>query len=98
MGITPIANLILLPVSRSAEAEFQVPIAARVENMTRSGDETYSPGGSKGTRGAADDADDAEDEGDSEDATFDETDVADEDEAQVKSVIYGQGSQINYIA
>jgi len=53
MGITPIANLSLLPVARS-EPELEPLPMARVENSARTGDETYSPSGEKSAGGSED--------------------------------------------
>ncbi len=56
VGITPIANLAPLPLTRSIQAELEPLPMERVENSARTGDETYSPSGGKSARGSADDA------------------------------------------
>ena len=56
MGITPIINLAPLPVARSVQSDMDPLPMERVENSSRTGDETYSPGGGKSARGSEDDA------------------------------------------
>jgi hypothetical protein len=48
-----------LPAVRSIDSDLQLPPAARVENTSRTGDETYSPSNGKPSRGSEDDSDDA---------------------------------------
>jgi hypothetical protein len=56
MGITPITNLMPLPVARATQADLDPLPMQRVENSPRTGDETYSPSNGKSARGSADDA------------------------------------------
>ncbi len=56
MGITPIANLTPLPLARAIQADLDPLPMERVENTSRAGDETYSPGGGASARGSEDDA------------------------------------------
>jgi hypothetical protein len=58
MGITPISNLIPLPIGRALQADLEPMPMERVENSSRTGDETYSPSEGKSTRGSEDDASD----------------------------------------
>jgi hypothetical protein len=66
MGITPITNLIPLPVARSIQAELDPLPLEPVENSARTREETYSPSNGKSARGSEDDAleDEHEDLGD----------------------------------
>jgi hypothetical protein len=56
MGITPIANLIPLPVARLVQGEMEPLPMERVQGSSRTGDERYSPSGGKSARGSEDDA------------------------------------------
>ncbi len=57
MGITPIANLTPLPLARAIQPDLDPLPMERVENTSRTGDETYSPsGGGASARGPEDDA------------------------------------------
>jgi hypothetical protein len=55
MGISPISNLLPLPESRAIQADLEPLPMQRVENSSRAGDETYSPGNGKSSRGSEDD-------------------------------------------
>jgi hypothetical protein len=55
MGITPIANLMPLPVARLVQGEMDPLPMERVQSSSRTGDETYSPSGGKSARGSEDD-------------------------------------------
>ncbi len=54
MGITPISNLTELPLPRAVSSELEPLPMARVENTSRTGDETYSPSNGKYARGSED--------------------------------------------
>ena len=56
MGITPIANLMPLPVARLVQGEMEPLPMERVQGSSRTGDERYSPSGGKSARGSEDDA------------------------------------------
>ncbi len=56
MGITPITNLAPLSIARSIQADLDPLPMARIESSARTGDEPYSPSGSKSGRGSEDDA------------------------------------------
>lgn len=57
MGITPIANLAPLPLARTIQPDLDPLPMERVENTSRTRDETYSPsGGGASARGSEDDA------------------------------------------
>jgi hypothetical protein len=86
MGITPITNLTPLPILRPVEKDLGLPPMERVENSTRTGDETYSP--SEGRS-----ADDSEDE-------FEYAATEDEAELEAKAQVLdnGQKRQINFFA
>jgi hypothetical protein len=58
MGISPIVNLTPLPPVRPLAADLGLPPMERIENSSRTGDETYSP--SEGR--SADDSEDAPEE------------------------------------
>jgi hypothetical protein len=55
MGISPVTNLIPLPVARSTQGDLDPLPMERVESSARTGDETYSPSGGKSARGSEDD-------------------------------------------
>ena len=78
MGITPITNLTPLPIVPRVEMELGSPIE-RVENSTRTGDETYSP-----SEGRSADSDDEMEEQTEEQAADEEVlDAPEEMEAEV---------------
>jgi hypothetical protein len=56
MGITPITNLMPLPVARLVQGEMDPLPMERIQSSSRTGDETYSPSGGKSARGSEDDA------------------------------------------
>jgi hypothetical protein len=85
MGITPITNLTPLTPERAIQADLEPLPMQRVENSSRTGDETYSPSNGKSARGSADDAA----EGDAEDVADDSADERDE---------AGQTGQISFFA
>jgi hypothetical protein len=43
MGISPIVNLVPLDLTRPIETDIGLPPMERIENSSRTGDETYSP-------------------------------------------------------
>jgi hypothetical protein len=55
MGITPITNLMPLPLTRSIEPDLELLPMERVENTARTRDETYSPSRQPSERGAEED-------------------------------------------
>jgi len=55
-GITPITNLMPLPLTRSIEPDLELLPMERVENTARTRDETYSPSRQPSERGAEEDA------------------------------------------
>jgi hypothetical protein len=55
MGITPIVNLTPLPLTRAVEKVLDPLPMERVEDTSRTGDETYSPSNQNSARGAEDD-------------------------------------------
>lgn len=61
MGITPIFNLGPLPLTRAKEGKLEPRPMERVENASRSGDETYSPSGG-GTANRSEGGTDEDDE------------------------------------
>ena len=73
MGITSITNLAPLPVARAIQAALDPLPMQRVENSSRTGDETYSPssgaGNKKSAHGSEDDASDEDLDDLSEDST-----------------------------
>ena len=56
MGITPITNLIPLQVVRALKSDLEPLPMERVENSSRTGDETYSSSNGQSNRGSEDDA------------------------------------------
>jgi len=69
MGITPITNLLPLPVTRLVQGEMDPSPMERIQGSSRTGDETYSPSGGKSARGSEDDAfEDAPESSDDESA------------------------------
>jgi hypothetical protein len=89
MGITPISNLTELPLPRAVASELEPLPMARVENTSRTNDETYSPSNGKSVRGSEDN--ESEDKLD---------DLPDEEEAESASqpAVITQTSQINFFA
>ena len=79
MGITPIVNLTPLPLTRAVEKALDPLPMEKVEDTSRTGNETYSPSQQGSPRGAEDDG--PEDDG-SEDDGSDEVfeNLADENE------------------
>jgi hypothetical protein len=58
MGITPIINLALLPLTRTIGSDLEPLPMERVENSARTGDETYSPSNQESARGPEDGSED----------------------------------------
>jgi|SRR5580658_5764945 hypothetical protein len=54
MGISPISNLFPLPDAHAIEADLEPVPMQRVENSSRTGDETYSPSNGKSSHGSED--------------------------------------------
>lgn len=61
MGIGPIANLSALLAVRPQESVLEPLPMSRVENSSRAGDDSYSPGGGKSARGSEDNEPDDDD-------------------------------------
>jgi hypothetical protein len=55
MGISPIVNLTPLPLTREVEKVLDPLPMEKVEDTSRTGDETYSPSNQNSARGAEDD-------------------------------------------
>jgi hypothetical protein len=89
MGITPITNLTELPLPRSVASELEPLPMARVENTSRTGDETYSPSNGKSARGSEDN--------ESEDQLDDLPDDT-ETESTTPPAAKNQSSQISFFA
>jgi hypothetical protein len=84
MEISPIINLTRLPLSRPLVADLGLPPMERIENSSRTGDETYSP--SEGR--SADDSDD----------TPEELDADEELELKAQLTNGREEKQINFFA
>lgn len=85
MGIAPITNLTPLSGAREIQADLEPLPMQRVENSSRTGDETYSPSNGKSARGEANEGS----EQDLEDPEEDSTEERGED---------GQTGQISFFA
>ena len=79
MEISPVANVRIAPVVRPREADLGLTDVYEVERSSRSGDETYSPSGTKAASGFEDDEDED---------TFDE--LEDDPEAEPRVRVHGK--------
>ncbi len=61
MEISPISGVRIVPAFKSRETDLGLTDVFEVERSSRTGDETYSPGGNKAASGFEDDEDTAED-------------------------------------
>lgn len=66
MEIGPVANVRIMPMIRSKVTDLGLTDIYEVERSTRTGDETYSPSGSKAASGFEDDEEKRSDPEDSE--------------------------------
>ncbi len=62
MEISPISVVRIAPTFRSRETDLGLTDIFEIENSTRTGDETYSPGGNKAGSGFDDDEDKADEQ------------------------------------
>jgi len=89
MGIAPITNLIPLSQARAPQATLEPLPMERVENSSRTGDETYSPSNGKSAGGSEDDS--AEEE-------MDSFELASDEEAFDDPVAAGEPRPISFFA
>ena len=89
MGITPITNLMPLPLTRSIEPDLELLPMERVENTARTRDETYSPSRQPSERGAEDDEPEEE---------LEESPVDDEAESAVQPDQSYPGRPVSFFA
>lgn len=89
MGIAPITNLIPLSQTRAPQATLEPVPMERVENSSRTGDETYSPSNGKSAGGSEDDSSEEETES---------SELASDEESRDKSSGAGQPRPISYFA
>jgi hypothetical protein len=91
MEISPVAAVRLMPTPRTKETDLGLTDVYEIERSSRTGDETYTPSGSKAATGGEEDEDQLDE---FDDGPLDEFD---EPEAEVKPIIAGE-SQISRFA
>ncbi len=69
MEISPISGVRIAPAFKSRETDLGLTDIFEIERSSRTGDETYSPGGNKAASGFEDDEEQAEDRVESDSQT-----------------------------
>jgi len=98
MGITAITNLIPLQVARALKSDLEPMPMERVENSSRTGDETYSPSNQQSTRGSEDDASEEDDSEDAFDDSSTEPSTETNTETKTSPAVPSQTSPISFFA
>jgi hypothetical protein len=94
MGITPIVNLTPLPLTRAVEKVLEPLPMEKVEDTSRTGDETYSPSNQNSARGAEDDG--AEEDGPEEE--FQNLASENEEPSSAEPTVEASNPRISFLA
>jgi hypothetical protein len=90
MEISPIAGIRIAPMFRSRETDLGLTDVFEIERSSRTGDETYSPGGNRAASGFEDDEDKAGDQ--------EESDSEDETKPKAEKTVDGAAREISFFA
>jgi hypothetical protein len=94
MGITPIVNLTPLPLTRAVEKVLDPLPMEKVEDTSRTGDETYSPSNQDSARGAEDDSS----EGNGSEEEFQNLASENEEPSSAEPAIETSNPRISFLA